>query len=161
MSQTVPQPIDPRSPLQVPLVTPVATPQLGVYLSLILATMFLGLASIVVVTSLRPTSDNAALDATIVGFLTATMTAALAFIKGQEAVSAVGSTAQTLQQVHLSINSRFDKFAEEIRASAHAAGVKEELDRQNAAAAAAAAAPAVVPVVTLEGTVPPTVGPSA
>lgn len=121
-----PQPSDPRSPLTLPLAVPKHTSQVPVYAAFLFGVMFIGLAAIMVITIARPNVDNTSLYVMIVGFLTSTLTAGLAFIKGQEATSISQTNAGTLQDIHLSINSRFDKFADEIKKSSHAEGMLDE-----------------------------------
>jgi hypothetical protein len=81
------------------------------YLIAVVAMMMVGVAGVVTVEVLRPTADNLALNASILGFLAPTTLSLLAFMKSQE--------------THLSVNSRLDAFMANARMAAHAQGINE------------------------------------
>jgi hypothetical protein len=95
--------------------------------------MLLGVVAVLSIIILRPGEDNAALIIQVIGFLTTSMAGTLAFIKGVDNASALKATAGRLQEVHLSINSRFDRFAEQIRDAAFEEGKRHAEDVQKLA----------------------------
>jgi len=90
-------------------------------LILIVSLGIVGVAAIVAIVALRPHEDNAALIATVLGFLAPTMAALLALIK--------------VQELHLAVNSRLTQLLEQTAKASRSEG------REDAAAAAALATP--------------------
>jgi len=119
----------------IPTPTPVDTPttQMGVlsdmntppklasntpYLVTVGVMFLIGIAGVVLIAALRPTTDILTIIAAVFAFLTPTTASVLAFQKAQE--------------THLSVNSRLDGFIKNAQAAALAAG-KEQGIAQGAA----------------------------
>jgi hypothetical protein len=90
------------------------------YLIAVVVMMLVGVGGVVTIAVLRPTQDNLALNASVLGFLAPTTLSLLAFMKSQE--------------THLSVNSRLDAFMATARQAAHAQGMNEGLQRGRLAA---------------------------
>lgn len=91
--------------------TIVAAPNNVPYLAVVALMAILAVFFVLGISYLRPTTDNSQLIATILGFVTTTTAAVLAFMKAQE--------------THLSVNSRLDAFMANAKLAARAEGITE------------------------------------
>lgn len=122
------QPPLPDSPLLNPTPPPVTTP-MWMYLIVIVAVIAIGMASLVAINISRPNNDNATLNTLIIGFIGTILTGLMALIKSVDNQSAIKFQGAEQQKIHLSINSGFRAYAEEIRAAAEAFGRKAAEDQ--------------------------------
>jgi hypothetical protein len=108
------------------------------YLAAVLFMTLLGVVAILVLTALKPATDNTLLIATVIGFLTPTTLSLMAFMKSQE--------------THLMVNSRLAEFMASAKRISHYEG-KEEGHAEGITEGELRFAPHVIPVVALPSTV--------
>jgi hypothetical protein len=122
----------PDSPLLIPTVPPQITPG-WVYAALSVAVVFMCVCALVAVNLGRPGQDNTTLNGLIMAATVLGLPTLLNLIKGFDNQAAIKFQGQEQQKIHLSINSGFRAYAEEIRAAAEAFGRKSASDESAAA----------------------------
>jgi hypothetical protein len=110
--------------------------QLLLLVGAVVTLAFIGVGGIISVTYLMPTRDNTQLIATIAGFIGPSIVAFIAAFKSTEAVARGKENAESIQSLHLVVNSRLTQLLEQTALASNLTGKAEGIAASEAAAAA-------------------------